>query len=212
MWDQSWDSSHPLAHRSGGGRGVVAKPGVLGVRGAGGWGGMGREGQGAGDGGMKYRVDDISLFWGRVRADGAAKGPLRSTLGAGGGGGRRSCRILCEWRPLEFMPHSGPVCVGACNCSSPDFLLPSPPSPPPLCRAQKEVMVKGERILLENLNCKGPGRITGPVPRPSLGPLSSHKFPSPLSSLSSFPLTSQPVFSSLRTFDPASEKELCWRR
>lgn len=103
------------------GAGVVAKPGVLGVRRAGGWGGMGREGRGAGDGGLKYRVDDISLSWGRVRADGAAKGPPRRTLGAGGG--RRSCRILCEWRPLEFMPHSDPVCVGACNrpvsCSPP---------------------------------------------------------------------------------------------
>ena len=63
----------------------AAKPGVLGVRGAGGWGGVGGEGRGAGHGGMKHRADDTSVSWGRVRADGAAQGPPRRTLGAGVG-------------------------------------------------------------------------------------------------------------------------------
>lgn len=34
---------------------------------------------------MQYRVHDISVSWGRVRADGAAKGPPHRTLGAGVG-------------------------------------------------------------------------------------------------------------------------------
>lgn len=70
---------------------------------------MGREGRGAGTG-LKYKVDDINI-WGRVRADGAARSHHVARWGRGG---RRSCRILCEWRPLRLC-HSSPVCVGACN-------------------------------------------------------------------------------------------------
>lgn len=104
---------------------------------------------------MRCRVGCYQLVPGPLRAEGDAAEPSRRTLRVGGG--RQSSRILCEWRPLEFMPRSGSLCV--CTIIPLQIRLPPPPalSPPPplphthptpagLCRGQKEVMAKGKRI------------------------------------------------------------------
>lgn len=149
------------------------------------------------------------LSWGGVRAEGAEAWPPHRTPGVGSG--RHSCRILWEWRPLEFMPRSV-LSVHACDYPTPHFLaLPAPPLP--VYRDQKEVITKGKEFAGE-LTLKRIWKNHGPCP-PAWpgegGALHSHSlsFTPLLPSL--FLLTSLPVFSSLRTFDPASE-ELSWRR
>lgn len=66
-------------------------------------------------------------------------------------------------------------------------------------------MVKGERILLENLKLQGTWKNRGSSPQAQpWPPLLQVPFTPLLPFL--LPLTSRPVFSSLRTFDPASRK------